>query len=92
LRPPSELRDQFRGYILKLLKPLYGLIDAGSYWFFSYLKAFTGVGMRNSFADSCFLYRKSSTENRTKGAQPIDGMAALMVNDTLSAGTAEFRR
>jgi hypothetical protein len=93
LKPPKELREKYQGRMFRLLKPLYGLTDAGSYWFSPYLKCFQDIGLQQSFADVCFLFRSREAKSETHATrheisyQTLNGIAAVLVDDTLSAGT-----
>jgi Reverse transcriptase (RNA-dependent DNA polymerase) len=82
-RIPRELRVCFRGFLMLLLKPLYGLKESGSYWHDTYTKAFSMVlNMVAVFLDPCFLVRHHD--------EVLDGVAALLVDDTLMSGTPKF--
>jgi hypothetical protein len=39
-RSPAFVREQLHKQVLRVSKPLYGLIHSGSYWFNTYTKAF----------------------------------------------------
>jgi Reverse transcriptase (RNA-dependent DNA polymerase) len=82
-RVPKELRACFRGFLMLLLKPLYGLKESGSYWHDTYTTAFKeGLNMLAVFLDPCFLARHHD--------ESLDGAAALLVDDTLMTGTNDF--
>jgi hypothetical protein len=76
---PLELRSVFKSYVLKMLKPLYGTKEAGTYW----NTAFSGdwkqkAGVTLYTLDPCFM---TKTCNQAKGAP--HGIAAILVDDTL---------
>jgi Reverse transcriptase (RNA-dependent DNA polymerase) len=53
-RLPRELRAHFFGYVWKLLKPLYGLKESGSYWIHTYIKTVVNkLKMVATFLDPC---------------------------------------
>jgi Reverse transcriptase (RNA-dependent DNA polymerase) len=84
-RLPKELRSCFRGFLLLLLKPLYGLKESGSYWHNTYTTSFLHrLGMTHVFLDPCLFIRHFS--------DILDGLAALLVDDTLMTGTSHLQR
>jgi tellurite resistance-related uncharacterized protein len=57
---PLELRSVFKGYVLKMLKPLYGIKEAGTYW----NTAFSGdwkqrAGITPYMLDPCFMTKRA---------------------------------
>jgi Reverse transcriptase (RNA-dependent DNA polymerase) len=55
-RLPLELRSVFKGYVLKMLKPLYGTKEAGTYWNAAYSGDWKQkVGVTSSTLDPCFM-------------------------------------
>ena len=81
--PPTELATQLgiaRGSILRVVKPLYGVPEAGNHWFKTYHSHHSQeLGMEQSTYDSCLLYRND----------PF-GVVGLQTDDTLFLGTPEF--
>jgi hypothetical protein len=78
-RLPLELLSVFKGYVLKMLKPLYGTKEAGTYWNAAYSGDWKQkVGFTSSTLDPCFM---TATCNQAKDAP--HGIAAILVDDTL---------
>jgi hypothetical protein len=48
----------FSGKLLRVMKPLYGIVEATSYWHDTYMTAYTSppASMTQSFLDECLLY------------------------------------
>ncbi|KAA8493217.1 Copia protein [Porphyridium purpureum] len=61
----------------KLVKPMYGTVDAPNHWVYTYLNALAELGAEKSL-DPCFLKLK-------------DGFLGIMVDDSLCAGGTEFQ-
>ena len=87
IRPPPELGTELgiaRGAILKVIKPLYGVPEAGNHWFATYHKHHTrGLGMEQSTYDPCLLYRNDESSF---------GIIGLQTDDTLILANQEFAR
>ncbi|RFU26353.1 hypothetical protein B7463_g9983, partial [Scytalidium lignicola] len=83
VRPPPELTEQLglrEGSILRVVKPLYGVPEAGNHWFQTYHSHHVeALAMKPSTYDPCLLY---STE-------PF-GVVGLQTDDTLFVGDAQF--
>jgi hypothetical protein len=76
---PLELRSVFQGYILQMLKPLYGTKEAWTYWNTAYSGDWKQKeGVTPYMLDPCFL---TKTCIQAKGAP--HGIAAILVDDTL---------
>jgi Reverse transcriptase (RNA-dependent DNA polymerase) len=87
-RLPLELRSVFKGYVLKMLKPLYGTKEAGTYWKAAYSGDWKQkVGATSSTLDPCFM---TATWNQAKDAP--HGIAAILVDDTLMTGNKHFEK
>jgi hypothetical protein len=83
LVPPPEM-DIDDGMLLKCLKPLYGVPEAGLHWFLTYVGHHkTELGMTQTKGDKCLLYRRN-----TDGVGV--SVTALQVDDNLGVGTNEF--
>ena len=80
---PIELTTRLgitKGSILKVVKPLYGVPEAGNHWFKTYhTHHLNELGMSQSTYDPCLLYRN----------KPF-GVVGLQTDDTLFVGDAEF--
>lgn len=76
IRPPPELATMLGApldCIMKVIKPLYGVPEAGNHWFATYHRHHTeALGMTESTYDSCFLFKH----------QPL-GLVGLQTDDTL---------
>ena len=83
IRPPHELAEMLGApydCILKVMKPLYGVPEAGNHWFATYQKHhIQRLGMSESTYDSCLLYR----------AGPL-GIVGLQTDDTLILASNAF--
>lgn len=83
IRPPPELANMLgasRDDVLKVMKPLYGVPEAGNHWFATYHRHhLEKLGMTESTYDSCFLYSN----------QPF-AMIGLQTDDTLIFAADEF--
>lgn len=73
------------GTLLKLLRPLYGLPDAGDYWHSTFSHHMTkDLGMQQAFRDLALLY------NHVKWK--LKGLGWTQVDDTLLTGDDAFKR
>ena len=50
--PPDKFR---KGFVWKLIKPVYGLVDASRQWFFTIKHYLLKLGMTQSLGDSCLF-------------------------------------
>jgi hypothetical protein len=61
VRPPPGWGPLTDGYVLQLMKPLYGLRQAGICWYRKWTKAMLKVGFVRSKADNClYIYRRAN--------------------------------
>jgi hypothetical protein len=83
VKPPRELAEHLhlRGdSVLKVVKPLYGVPEAGNHWFKTYhFHHINELAMEQSTYDPCLLYSK----------QPF-GVVGLQTDDTLIVGDDDF--
>lgn len=83
VRPPKELQNQLglnERSILKVLKPLYGVPEAGNHWFKTYHGHHVeGLGMCQSTYDPCLLYSND----------PF-GVVGMQTDDTLILASGEM--
>jgi Reverse transcriptase (RNA-dependent DNA polymerase) len=87
-RLPLELRNVLKGYVLKMLEPLYGTKEAGTYWNAAYSGDWKQkVSVTSSTLDPCFM---KATSNQAKDAP--HGIAAILVDDTLMTGNKHFAK
>ena len=57
VRPPPELAAVFQSKILKVIRPLYGIPEAGNHWFCTYQQHHTDrLNMSMSIYDPCLLH------------------------------------
>lgn len=76
--PPVEL-NQPPNVLLKILKPLYGIAEAGTHWFQTYHSHHTNkLSLTQSSFDPCLLYNN-------------DAIVALQTDDTLFACNEQFK-
>ncbi|KAI1005289.1 hypothetical protein K3495_g2938 [Podosphaera aphanis] len=81
IRPPTELGGD--GTILKVIKPLYGVPEAGNHWFKTYHHHhIKNLAMKESTYDSCLLYSRERDNEF--------GIVGLQTDDTLFLGNKAF--
>lgn len=62
-RLPKELRTQMRGYAFKIIAPIYGVKESGSYWASKYLAMHhSQLKMKSCEIDKFLLYRLKDSE------------------------------
>lgn len=85
VKPPDGVIELGPDELLKLLKPLYGLSDAGDYWSTT-LNAFhvRMLRMREVTGDFALFFRHICDK--------IVGLSATFVDDLLETGSPEYRR
>ena len=83
VNPPEELSEQLQlkdSEILKVIKPLYGVPEAGNHWFKTYYSYHVKeLSMTQSIYDPCLLYSNL----------PF-GLVGLQTDDTLFACDSDF--
>ena len=83
VRPPKELQQQLQlpmGSVLRVVKPLYGVPEAGNHWFNTYHNHhIQKLRMKQSTYDPCLLYT-------TEGF----GLVGLQTDDTIFLADEEF--
>jgi hypothetical protein len=79
-RPPTELGLE-PGTILKIIRPLYGVPEAGNHWFQTYHRHHREkLGVVQSTYDPCLLFTpKNPNSGKTKGL----GIVGMQTDDTL---------
>jgi hypothetical protein len=82
--PPKELITKYpEGTIIRVIKPLYGIAEAGVHWFATYQGHHRKeLDMATSTYDPCLLI--------TNGGLEAFGMVGLQTDDTLAIGTSAF--
>jgi Reverse transcriptase (RNA-dependent DNA polymerase) len=97
---PHAVTEQLKGHVLKVVRPLYGLVDSGSYWYATYSDAFKFAGMKHTTLDECLMYKPTRQPKENNCVEPsalarrmsaIDGAAGILVDDTLLTGSPSFR-
>ena len=82
IKAPPEL-GLAPGYVLKVVKPLYGIPESGLHWYLTYLTHhLENLGMTRTKADPCVLVKRKGNT--------IDGVIMLQVDDSLGFGTPAF--
>ncbi len=82
IKAPKEFNLK-PGHVLKLLKPLYGLTDAGDYWNYTMkLHLVQDLGMTTSTADPSLFVKYENGK--------LIGVIATYVDDSLICGTDKF--
>ena len=85
LRPVPELNLP-SGKVLRAVKPLYGVPEAGLHWFITYRDHHeNNLDMESCTVDKCILYRMKNTES-------VPDVVILQVDDTFGSGSEEFLR
>ena len=81
---PKELKTKYpEGTIIRVIKPLYGIAEAGVHWFSTYQGHHCKeLDMVTSTYDPCLLI--------TNGRHEEFGMVGLQTDDTLAIGTPKF--
>lgn len=84
LRLPHELKEKYpQGTVLKVMKPLYGLAEAGLHWYATYSKHHKEkLAMETSSFDPCLLI--------TRQGEEAFGITAMQTDDTFNVGTKPF--
>ena len=80
VKPPPEKAKP--GFVWKLIKPVYGLIDASRQWFLTIKNHLETLGMTQSLGDSCLFYFRQE--------EKLGGLILLHVDDFLAAGNETF--
>jgi hypothetical protein len=85
IKPPRELAEHLKlnkGAVLKVLKPLYGVPEAGNHWFSTYHSHHINeLSMKQSTYDPCLLYN----------IKPF-GVVGLQTDDTLFVADVDFAK
>jgi hypothetical protein len=95
VRPPAELKLKDRS-ILRVVKPLYGVPEAGNHWFNTYHSHhITKLRMNQSTYDPCLLYTTGSTASKTtssgdNGEDTGFGIIGIQTDDTLILADKTF--
>ena len=85
IKPPTELNIA-HNMVLKVIKPLYGIPEAGNHWFNTYHTHYIKeLQMSQSTYDPCLLYTNTNT-SATAGF----GVVGLQTDDTLFIGDDVF--
>ena len=91
VRPPEELSNTLGigDIVLKVVKPLYGIPEAGNHWFKTYhTHHIDQLDMAQSTFDPCLLYRNSN--GGTNPGQSTFGIVGLQTDDTLFLANQSF--
>jgi hypothetical protein len=100
MRPPRQLQASYKWQLMRLIKPLYGITEAPSYWYDTYIPAFKALptSMTQSFLDECLLFTVppaahssmiADVQMKIKNSR-LHGMAGILVDDALLTGNASF--
>ncbi|KAM4061501.1 polyprotein [Hirsutella rhossiliensis] len=84
---PQELKRRYpEGTILRIVKPLYGIAEAGAHWFNTYHDHHCRkLNMETSSFDPCLLITANNIADKD-----LFGIAALQTDDTFIVGTDAF--
>ncbi|KID80982.1 Reverse transcriptase, RNA-dependent DNA polymerase [Metarhizium guizhouense ARSEF 977] len=82
-RPPDQIRDQFpEGTIMVVVKPLYGIAEAGTHWWATYFNHHReNLRMTTSTFDPCLLVTTT---------RDCFGITGMQTDDTLGLGDQRF--
>jgi hypothetical protein len=82
---PHELKRKYpQGTIIRVIKPLYGIAEAGVHWFTTYQgHHLRELGMTTSTYDPCLLITNNSSEDSF-------GIVGMQTDDTLILSTPAF--
>ena len=80
--PPGGVDGVPAGTLARLVKPVYGLMDAPRAWYKAVTATLRSLGMEQSKLDPCVYIKK--------GLRGVIGAIALHVDDMLMSGTREF--
>ena len=84
LEPPPDVGID-NDCVLKIMKPLYGLTESGSYWWLTSQNYHVNdLGMSQSVMDPCLFFKN--------GERGLEGLEASLVDDTLGTGDEGFMR
>ncbi|KAK1912598.1 hypothetical protein P3342_004534 [Pyrenophora teres f. teres] len=85
---PIQLRKAYpQGTIMVVVKPLYGIAEAGAYWWSTYFKHHTTtLNMETSTYDPCLLISKATDAGTTTGF----GIVGMQTDDTLGLSDNTF--
>jgi len=88
VKPPQELKLQ-KGSILKVVKPLYGIPEAGNHWFKTYYQHhLDNLHVRPSTYDPCLLYVNDFNPNKEE--QGHFAVVGLQTDDSLFLANQPF--
>ncbi|TQN64414.1 hypothetical protein CSHISOI_11408, partial [Colletotrichum shisoi] len=81
---PRELRDRYpKGTIIRLMKPLYGVAEAGTHWWAGYFNHHReSLEMETTAYDPCLLL--------TTAESPYFGIVGMQTDDTFGISDAAF--
>lgn len=85
-KPPKEIAASIpENTVMRLIKPLYGIPEAGTHWFNTYHKHHTErLSMKTSTYDPCLLITTTGTESF--------GIVGIQTDDTLFLGNNKFAK
>lgn len=90
VRPPAVLRYP-SNILLHIIKPLYGIPEAGTHWFLTYMSHHTKkLGMKPSTYDQCLLTFPGTMDTSSKNKSRPRGLTCIQTDDTMNAGNDTF--
>jgi hypothetical protein len=84
---PNQIQHQYpEGTVMKILKPLYGIAEAGTHWWATYSNHHReNLSMVTSTYDPCLLITSADAAGKAFG------IVGLQTDDTLILGNAQFQ-
>ena len=89
---PDQIRHEYpEGTIMRIMKPLYGIAEAGTHWWATYSKHHRdNLSMNTSTFDPCLLIATKTPESIESAKSPF-GVVGLQTDDTLILGDEAFQ-
>jgi len=90
IRAPKELGIA-DGFLLKVLRPLYGIPEAAIHWWRTYSNHHKDkLGMRDTAYDLCLLHTEGVFEKKKRRSDAAQGITCMQTDDTLNCGNKAF--
>jgi hypothetical protein len=100
MRPPRQLKTSYSAPLMRLKEPLYGIVEAPSYWYDTYKPAFKAppTSTTQSFLDEFWLFAVPPVAHSDVIAEKetmidvfsLQCTAGVLVDDALLTGNSSF--